>query len=488
MLNLTEHERKVYDLIQQYPEILTDRDVRSKIAVQNGMTEKTLRNRIGELLRFGLVTKDGSSNESANHADEHDNILLLWKRRKFITKNVIWVGLASVIISLFLPKWYASKAVILSSGAGRFSLISAFADLPLNEFGFSPVNEDITSFISILDSRSMKEQMVEKFNLVERYGSRDVEYAMKELEGNTELRVTDEGALAITLMDREPEVSQQMVQAMLSQLDLINRQLSREQGKYNRQFIEERLKQTKIDIMKAEEELKLFQQQTGVVDILAQVTAQLAAQLEAYGAQLEAYGQLYSQKVAAHGGVYSQELQAYTELYAQRAGTEIQLSVAKSTLSQNNPTIRQLTFLLKEQNRQLETLAEQLDSELGVMLQDVDERLGSVGFSDGAAPIWITLSDFPALAMQSARLIREVEVQSKLLEILIPQYEQARMEESKNIPTLQVIDEPKVPLNKAKPKRMLIVLGAVFMAAMFSSGYVLVEYHTRDLRKRLGSI
>ena len=477
MVNLTEHERKVYDLIQQYPEILTDRDVRSKIAVQNGMTEKTLRNRIGELRRFGLVTKDGSSNESANHADEHDNILLLWKRRKFITKNIIWVGLASVIISLFLPKWYASKAVILSSGAGRFSLISAFADLPLNEFGFSPVNEDITSFISILDSRSMKEQMVEKFNLVERYGSRDVEYAMKELDGNTELRVTDEGALAITLMDREPEVSQQMVQAMLSQLDLINRRLSREQGKYNRQFIEERLKQTKIDIMKAEEELKLFQQQTGVVDILAQVTA-----------QLEAYGQLYSQKVAAHGGVYSQELQAYTELYAQRAGTEIQLSVAKSTLSQNNPTIRQLTFLLKEQDRQLETLAEQLDSELGVMLQDVDERLGSVGFNDGAAPIWITLSDFPALAMRSARLIREVEVQSKLLEILIPQYEQARMEESKNIPTLQVIDEPKVPLNKTKPKRMLIVLGAVFMAAMFSSGYVLVEYHTRDLRKRLGSI
>ena len=121
MLNLTKHERKVYDLIQQYPEILTDRDVRGNIAVQNGMTEKTLRNRIGELRRFGLVTKDGSSNESANHADEHDNILLLWKRRKFITKNVIWVGLASVIISLFLPKWYTSKAVILSSGAGLVS-------------------------------------------------------------------------------------------------------------------------------------------------------------------------------------------------------------------------------------------------------------------------------------------------------------------------------------------------------------------------------
>ena len=466
MVNLTEHERKVYDLIQQYPEILTDRDVRSKIAVQNGMTEKTLRNRIGELRRFGLVTKDGSSRELANDADKHENIFLLWKRRKFITKNVIWVGLASVIISLFLPKWYASKAVILSSGAGRFSLISAFADLPLNEFGFSPVNEDINSFISILVSRSVKEWMVGKFDLVERYGTRDVEFAMEAFEGNTELRVTDEGALAITVMDRDPKLAQQMVQEMLNQLDLLNRRLSREQGKYNRQFLEERLEQNKIDLAIAEEELKLFQQQTGVVDILTQVTA-----------QLETYGQLHSQ-----------ELQAYTELYSQRAQTEVQLNTLRVTLMADNPTIRHYEVMYREQDKQLSILSQKLDRELENLLFSSDNAAGEAISNESSESIWVSMGSFPDLAMRSARLLREVEVQGKLLEILVPQYEQARMEESKNIPTLQVIDEPKVPLNKAKPKRMLIVLGAVFMAAIFSSGYVLIEYHSRDLRKRLGSI
>ena len=466
MVNLTEHEQKVYDLIQQYPEILTDRDVRSKIAVQNGMTEKTLRNRIGELRRFGLVTKDGSSRELANHADEHENIFLLWKRRKFITKNVIWVGLASVIISLFLPKWYASKAVILSSGAGRFSLISAFADLPLNEFGFSPVNEDINSFISILVSRSVKEWMVEKFDLVERYGTRDVEFAMEAFKGNTELRVTDEGALAITVMDRDPKLAQLMVQEMLNQLDLLNRRLSREQGKYNREFLEERLEQNKIDLAIAEENLKLFQQQTGVVDILTQVTA-----------QLETYGQLHSQ-----------ELQAYTELYSQRAQTEVQLNTLKATLMADNPTIRHYEVMYREQDKQLSILSQKLDRELENLLFSSDNAAGEAISNESSESIWVSMGSFPDLAMRSARLLREVEVQGKLLEILVPQYEQARMEESKNIPTLQVIDEPKVPLNKAKPKRMLIVLGAVFMAAIFSSGYVLIEYHSRDLRKRLGSI
>ncbi|MEE2877297.1 MAG: GNVR domain-containing protein [Candidatus Neomarinimicrobiota bacterium] len=476
MVNLSEHERKAYELIQKHPEILNDREARAEVAAQNGMTEKTLRNRIGELRRFGLVTHEGVIDRQSNEEQRDENIFLLWSRRWFIIKNIVVMGFVSVVVSLLMPKWYSSQAVILSSGAGRFNIMSAFANLPLNEFGFSPVNEDISSFISILRSRSVKEHMVERFDLVERYGSRDVEYAMMALEGNIELQVTEEGALAIAVLDKQPEVAMEMVQGMLSQLDLINRRLSREQGKYNRQFLEERLDQTRVDLSRAEVELKLFQQETGVIDILAQVTA-----------QLEAYGQLYSQKVAAHGGVYTQELQAYTELYAQKAATEVQLSVSRSTLSQNNPTIRQYELLLSEQERQLMTLAEQLDSELEIMLRDVDERLGSVEFTDGSTPIWITMTDFPELAMESVRLMREVEVQSKLLEILVPQYEQARMEESKNIPTVQIIDEPKVPLNKAKPKRMFIVLGTIFMATIFSIGYVLTEYRTRDLRKKLGS-
>tara|TARA_B100001750_G_scaffold245096_1_gene263891 strand:- start:206 stop:1606 length:1401 start_codon:yes stop_codon:yes gene_type:complete len=465
MVNLSEHERKAYELIQKHPEILSDREARAEVAVQNGMTEKTLRNRIGELRRFGLVTQEGTINSQGGNDHRDENIFLLWARRWFIIKNVAVVGVLSVIISLLMPKWYSSQAVILSSGAGRFNLLSAFANLPLNEFGFSPVNEDISSFISILQSRSVKEHMVERFDLVERYDSRDLEYAMMELEGNTNLRVTDEGALAIAVLDREPKVSMEMVQEMLTQLDLINRRLSREQGKYNRQFIEERLEQTRVDLSNAEEELKMFQQETGVVDILAQVTA-----------QLEAYGQLHSQ-----------ELQAYTELYSQRAQTEVQLNTIRATLTPDNPTIRHYEVLYVEQDKQLRFLSQKLDSELENLLLSSSGQNVESEDAQSSEGVWLSMASFPDLGMRSVRLMREVEVQSKLLEILVPQYEQARMEERKNIPTVQVIDEPKVPLNKAKPKRMFIVLGAVFMATVFSMGYVLTEYHTRDLRKRLGS-
>ena len=144
--------------------------------------------------------------------------------------------------------------------------------------------------------------------------------------------------------------------------------------------------------------------------------------------------------------------------------------------------------MYSEQDKQLKVLGERLDAELENLLLGSDAKGVNIGNENKSKDgLWLSMSSFPDLGMRSARLIRDVEVQGRLLEIMVPQYEQARMEESKNIPTLQIIDEPRVPINKTKPKRMFIVIGAIFMAAIFSLGYVFLEYHSRDLRKRLGS-
>ena len=76
-------------------------------------------------------------------------------------------------------------------------------------------------------------------------------------------------------------------------------------------------------------------------------------------------------------------------------------------------------------------------------------------------------------------------MQSTIQEILIPQFEQAKLEETKNIPTLQVIDKPKVAINKAKPKRALIVIGSTLMSILVSLIFIYADQHTRDLRSAL---
>ena len=276
------------------------------------MTEKTLRNRIGDLKRYGLIDNKGVKDEIDEfpEANMQKNLFILWRKKRFVAKNVVIVAVASVIIALLLPKWYSSEATILSSGAGRFNILSSISPIPISDFGLSSISEDINTFIAILNSRSVKEYMVKKFDLVNRYDEKDLEFAMVAFEDKMELEVTEEGTLKISVIDKKPEIAKAMVAELLTKLDSVNQQLGMDKGRFNREFLEQRLNETKTDLAISEIKLKDFQEKTGIIDILTQISA-----------QFESYSQLYSQ-----------EMQAYTELFSLKAQTEVQLNVSKAIL------------------------------------------------------------------------------------------------------------------------------------------------------------
>jgi len=461
-INLSPHEQKILSLVKKHPTIVSDPVERKRVAELNGMSEKTLRNRLGDLKRYGVVGHQTRGQETITQDNEvlTDNLLLFWTNRRLILKNTIIVAFISLIISLLLPKWYASKAVVLSSGAGKFNFLSSISPIPVANFGLSTINEDINNFIAILQSRTVKEYMVNKFNLVERYNQRDIEYAMEAFEEKMELEVTEEGTLEISIIDKDPIVAKQMVSEALIMLDQINQNIGMEAGRYNREFLEKRLNQNENNLEKAELDLKIFQEKTGIIDLVAQLSSTMQMSAQAYNSIFD----------------------AYTELYAKKIETETQLAVAKTTLSINNPTLMQLEKLLNEQTFQLEQLMIELDAKLQYLLSSITptqvDNFPNIEFS-------VSFNSLPSLGLENARLIREVKLQSTIQEILIPQYEQAKLEETKNIPTLQLIDKPKVAINKAKPKRALIVIGSTLMSILVSFTFVYAGHHTRDLRTAL---
>ena len=458
-INLSPHEKKILSLVDKHPSIIDDPLERKRVAELNGMSEKTLRNRLADLKRYGIIG-DKKRVHNYNISQEEGfigNFLLFWKRRKFIIKNVIVVTISSIIISLLLPKWYASKAVVLSSGAGQFNFLSSISPIPVADFGLSTINEDINNFIAILQSRTVKEYMVKKFNLVDRYKQRDIEFAIVAFEEKMELEVTEEGTLEITIIDKDPLIAKEMVTEVLFMLDQINQSIGMEAGKYNREFLENRININKKDLEKAELALKTFQEKTGIIDLVSQLSSTMQMSAQAYNSIFE----------------------AYTALYAKKIETETELAVAKTTLSNNNPTIMQLEKLLKEQSIQLEQLMIRLDEKLQYLLSNISpaqiDTIPNIEFS-------VSFNTLPSLGLENARLIREVELQSTIQEILIPQFEQAKLEETKNIPTLQIIDKPKVALNKTKPKRSLIVIGATIMSFLMSLIFVYTDHRTKGFR------
>ena len=480
MIKLSTHEQKILDLIKDNPEILTDPIIRKQVANQYGMTEKTLRNRIGDLKRYGLIDNKGVKDEIDEFSETNmqKNLFILWRKKRFVAKNVVIVAVASVIIAFLLPKWYSSEATILSSGAGRFNILSSISPIPISDFGLSSISEDINTFIAILNSRSVKEYIVKKFDLINRYDEKDLEFAMVAFEDKMELEVTEEGTLKISVIDKKPEIAKAIVAELLTKLDSVNQQLGMDKGRFNREFLEQRLNETKTDLALAEIRLKNFQEKTGIIDIVSQISA-----------QYEAYGQIYIQEMQAYGQLYNQEMIAYTELYSLKAQTEIQLNVSKATLNPNNPAIKRHEVMLNEQEKQLDLITSSLDKQLLDIILGLEKIEGKNLINElEYLPTMINFDNFPELGMENARLIRALTIQNTLLELLLPQYETARLEESKNIPTLQVIDEPKVAINKIKPIRSLIVIASVIMAFLLSIVYIYLDYYSVDFRKQLKTI
>jgi uncharacterized protein involved in exopolysaccharide biosynthesis len=93
--------------------------------------------------------------------------------------------------------------------------------------------------------------------------------------------------------------------------------------------------------------------------------------------------------------------------------------------------------------------------------------------------------------MQYLDLYREIEIQSKLMEVIYPLYEQMKLEEARETPTVLVLDHAVPPLRKARPMRSLIVLSALVLGfvlsvvvILFLQGGIAKDPGEGDLRKK----
>jgi tyrosine-protein kinase Etk/Wzc len=120
---------------------------------------------------------------------------------------------------------------------------------------------------------------------------------------------------------------------------------------------------------------------------------------------------------------------AIAELYGMKAKKEIELAILRRTVSPDNTLLKQTELELRELDRKLLT--------------------------------------FPSVGMGSLRLYRDLAIQQKIMEFLIPLYEQAKVDEQKDVPVLLVLDKAVAAERKVKPQRVLIVFLAGTLSFFF---------------------
>jgi tyrosine-protein kinase Etk/Wzc len=368
-----------------------------------------------------------------------ESLTILMKYRKGFVRFVIGATVLTLIVTLLLPKWYkstasvfpAEKTEMLSGLEGVSSLVRNFsAGRALSSLAG---NDEADRYIAILKSSTVLAAVIDKFGLVELYDYADSPYKMdktvKELLSNAEFAVEDEGNLTISVLDKDPQRAADMANYFVDMLNRTNTELQVQNARGNRKFIEERYQKNMVDLALAEDSLKAFQQRFGVISMPEQTEA---------------------------------SIKAAAEIAGQLALKEVQVGILRRTQSADNPSVAAA---------QIET--EELRSKLA-------ELGGDKGVSAGGMRVLVPFSKVPELGGEYVRHFRDVEIQYKILQFITPMYEQAKVEERRQTPSVLVLDRAMPAERKARPKVILFTLLAFVVSILLAfAGIILRETFDR---------
>ena len=350
-------------------------------------------------------------------------VLFRWRRFIIIVTGVLAV--VSVVISLMLPVWYKASSRLLLPNSGGSGIASALlGDLSsAAESLLGGGGGDYVRYMAILHSRAVKEQIVERFDLINVYDLAEEEFASEEalsaLADNIEFVIDDEyDFMSIEVFDQDAQRAADISNYFIELLDEENNRLTRQTASNFRAYVESRYDLAEEERGAMLDSLASFQRKYGVID--------LEAQTEAYFSQLA-------------------ELRASTLQY------EIQLNGMRAQFGEGNQQVKNMQSMVEAANQSFQ---DALDGREMVMPVSQEEA--------------------PEMVRQFLNLTMERTIQERILELVAPMLEQARFEEERQSETLQVVDAAVAPFEKAKPKRMIIVIGATLSAFILALVFVLL--------------
>lgn len=358
-------------------------------------------------------------------------IRLLWNRRPFLAKATLAGLLLAGLLSLLLPNEYLSTVQLMPPQPARGSGLAALAALAGKDSGLSMLGSELLGsnttgavFVGILRSRTVSDDLINRFDLRRVYRIKTYEAARNRLAEQTSiLEDRKNGIIALTVTDRDPKRAADLAAAYVNELDKLSAGLTTSAAHRERVFLEERLKAVKQELDVAGRDLSDFSSKNSMLDVQEQAKAMV-------GAAATLQGQL----IAA----------------------ESQLKGLEAIYAPNNVRVRSTQARIAELKKQLNALAGQPGTALDNGSAQRELQIPS-------------LRQLPALGVRWTELYLRAKIQDAVYQSLTLQYEMAKVEEAKEIPTVRVLDAPVLAERRSGPHRFAI---AFFGAVLFFVGAV----------------
>lgn len=383
-------------------------------------------------------------------------IEIIIQHRRMIGCIVGVIFVLSIAISLLLPKMYMATASILpsqNSDSNTSSLLAKSESL-LDGIAGSLLRKQspIALYVDILKSRSVADDLNDRFNLKDLYNVKYIEDVYTQLQKRASIGASRKGqVISVSVKDHDPQRAADMANAYVDALDKINRKLNITEGKRKRIFLEERLKEVANDLENAETALKIFQERYHLVSIEEQAKV-----------SIESAAQIKGEIIAAQ-----------TELKVLRQfGTEKQIEA----------------IMLKTKIKELSNQLSKIEEGGSDLYRTKDQSENEPG-NEQENNFYIPFEKLPELSMQLMRLTREAKIQEKVFELLTAQFEIAQIEEVKDVNTIQILDVAVPPERKIGPKRLVIVVISTTVGFFMAVCIVLAfEYSKSEQRTLLYKI
>ena len=363
---------------------------------------------------------DSSSNNNNQSESDEDDISLfdllitLGHEKKFILSLTSFVTLIAVVISLTMEPVYTAKTIIMppqqqqSTTASALASLGALAGLAGGAVGVKSADE---MYVAFMGSDRFLNNLIERFHLQEKYQTKTLVESRNLLKSKAKV-IPDKksGLISIEFDDVDPLFAAEVANAHVQELGRMLDRLAVTDAQQRRVFFEGQIKKVQENLASAEINFRQAKEKSGmqVTTVLAELGVRASAQLR---------GQI--------------------------AAKEVQLQSLSRFATSQNPEVQRIASELSAERFQLQKLEQGSGQVVGTTLQ-----------------------------LEAVKAYRDMKIQEAMLEVLIKQFELARVDEAKEGPLIQVVDMASPPERKSKPKRALIVLVSalvgLFSAVLFA--------------------
>ncbi len=360
---------------------------------------------------------------------EYTNNLLgvfktLYRRRRPIIIISAVAGIGTALLSLTLPNFYKAKTTFLAASPdqARPELVFSSGNMRVNYYG---TDTDLDRVLTIAESNELIMALVDSFGLYEHYDinpeAAKAEHRVRShFKDLYEVIKTKRDAIALSLEDRDPELSANMANTARHLIDQMTRELIKNGLKRTMATYNQVIQTKELQLQELGDSLVVLRKHFGIYNTESQT-------------------ELLSQQLA--------------ETSAKLVRNEARLNTLKGSRGIPRDTISYLHAEVEGMKIEVDTLERRLDR--------LNQGMATVGILEKAY-------------LEANQQLGEDREKAKQVKAIL----------ESDIPALILIEAADVPTVKSRPRRSILVLAAGAIAFIFSCLGVLLFESTKTINWR----